>query len=96
MVVYRQQAPLSTLLSLPLIKVCAPVLPIGALIGAEFYWSTLRKKAHAIMATVERMHCMLVTIDGFNLKTDHHNLVSHFDSCTVVPGLSQILLGKVL
>lgn len=48
------------------------------------------------MATVDRMHCVLATTDGFDLLTDHHNLIFLFDPITVVHDLSQTTLRKVL
>lgn len=68
----------------------------GHFTGPQLGWSTLEKEAFAIMATVERMHWLLATTDGFDLYTDHHNLIFLFDPLAVVPDLSQTSLRKVL
>lgn len=64
--------------------------------GPELRWSTLEKEACAIMATVERMHWFLATDRGFDMSTDHNNLVFLFDPLAVVADLSQTTLRKVL
>lgn len=63
---------------------------------AELRWSTIEKEAYAIMATVERMHWLLATHRGFDLYTDHNNLVFLFDPTAVVADISQTTLRKVL
>lgn len=68
----------------------------GHFSGAQLGWSTLEKEAYAIMATIERMHWILATTDGFDLFTDHHNLIFLFDPLAVVPNISQTSLRKVL
>ena len=68
----------------------------GQFKGASFGWSTLEKEASAIMSTVERMHWLLATPDGFDLFTDHHNLIFIFDPYAVVSDLSQSSMRKVL
>ena len=64
--------------------------------GSSFGWSTLEKEASAIMSTIERMHWLLATPDGFDLHTDHHNLIFIFDPTAVANDLSQSSLRKVL
>lgn len=59
-------------------------------------WSILEKEAYAVLATLERMHSLVTTPDGFDLYTDHNNLIFLFDPLTVVPDLSQTSLRKVL
>lgn len=59
-------------------------------------WSTLEKEPYAIMATVERMPWLLANSGGFDLFTDHHNLIFLFDPLAVVPDISQTYLRKVL
>lgn len=59
----------------------------GRFIGLQHGWSTLEKKAFVIMATVDRMHWITATADGFDLFTDHNNLVFLFDPLAIVPGL---------
>lgn len=48
------------------------------------------------MATVDRMHWLATTVDGFDLCTDHNTLVFISDPLSVLPDLSQHALGKVL
>lgn len=47
-----------------------------------------KKEAYAIMETVERMHRLLATADGFDLDTDHRNLIFLFDPFAVVQEFS--------
>lgn len=68
----------------------------GKFKGAQLTWSTLEKDAFAIMAKVERMHWILATSEGFDLFTNHHNLIFLFDSLAVLPDLSQTSLRKTL
>ena len=68
----------------------------GHFTGSELGWSILEKEAYAIMATVERMHWLLATPSGFDLFTDHHNLIFIFDPVAVMPDLSQSSVRKVL
>lgn len=58
-------------------------------------WSTLEKEANAIMATIDRMHCVLGISAGFDLCTAHHNLAFLLVPLAVVPYLSQKSLWKV-
>lgn len=48
------------------------------------------------MATLDRMHWILATPCGFDLFTDHNNLIFIFDPLSIVPDLSQSSLKKVL
>lgn len=68
----------------------------GHFSGPQIRWSILEKEAFAIMATTERMHWLLATPDGFDLYTDHQNLIFLFDPLAIVPDLSQTSLRKVL
>lgn len=68
----------------------------GHFSGSFLGWSTLEKEAYAIMATIDRMHWILATPAGFDLFTDHHNLIFLFDPLAVVPDLSQTSMRKVL
>ena len=74
--------------------------PIAFLSGqfdaTQLGWSTLEKEAFAVMNTLDRMHWLVSTIEGFDLFTDHNNLVFLFDPLAVVPDLSQTSLRKVL
>ena len=59
-------------------------------------WSTIEKEAYAVLASLERLHWLAATPEGFDLYTDHENLIFLFDSLSVVPDLSQTSLRKVL
>ena len=48
------------------------------------------------MSTIERMHLLLAAPDGFDLHTDHHNLIFIFDPTAVANDLSQSSFRKVL
>lgn len=68
----------------------------GQFTNAELRWATIEKEAYATMATVERMNWLLATTDGFDLFTDHKNLIFLFDPLAVVTDMSQTTLRKVL
>ena len=68
----------------------------GHFTGSQLGWSTLEKEAFAVMATTDRMHWILATPDGFDLYTDHQNLIFLFDPLAIVPDLSMSSLRKVL
>lgn len=59
-------------------------------------WSTVEKEAFAVLNTLDRMHWLVTNPDGFDLYTDHNNLIFLFDPLSVVPDLSQTSLRKVL
>lgn len=59
-------------------------------------WSVLEKEAYAVMATLDRMHWLVANPDGFDLFTDHNNLIFLFDPLAVRADLSQNTLRKVL
>lgn len=48
------------------------------------------------MATIERINWKLATSYGFDLFTDHHNLIFLLDPFSVAPDLSQTSLQKFL
>lgn len=58
--------------------------------------SVLETEAFAVLATLERMHWLAATPSGFDLFTDHNNLIFLFDPLSVVPDMSQTTLRKVL
>ena len=64
--------------------------------STELGWSTYEKEAYAIMASTKRMHWILASADGFDLYTDHNNLVFTFDPLAVAPDLSISSVKKVL
>ena len=68
----------------------------GRFNATQLGWSILEKEAYAILATLERMHWIAATPSGFDLYTDHNNLIFLFDPLSVVPDLSQTTLRKVL
>lgn len=74
--------------------------PLGFLSGRfdtiQLGWSTLEKEAYAVLANLTRMHWLAATPNGFDLYTDHNNLIFLFDPLSVVPDLSQTTLRKVL
>jgi len=74
--------------------------PIAFLSGrfdkTQLGWSVLEKEAFAVMNTLDRMHWIVATPDGFDLYTDHNNLIFLFDPLAVVPDMSQTSLRKVL
>lgn len=74
--------------------------PLGYLSGrfnaTQLGWSTLEKEAYAVMATIGRMRWLAATVDGFDLYTDHNNLVFILDPLSVDPDLVQTALQKVL
>lgn len=63
--------------------------------GAELRWLTIEKEEYATMANVQWMHWLLATSDGFDLFTDHNNLIFLFEPLAVVTDLSQSSLRKV-
>ena len=68
----------------------------GRFNSVQFGWSILEKEAYAILATLERTHGIAATAEGFDLYTDHNNLIFIFDPTAVVPDISQTTLRKVL
>lgn len=68
----------------------------GRFNAVQFGWSILEKEAYAKLATLERTHWIAATADGFDLYTDHNNLIFIFDPTAVVPDISQTTLRKVL
>jgi transposase InsO family protein len=68
----------------------------GRFNATQLGWSVLEKEAFAVLASLERMHWLAATPDGFDLSTDHNNLVFIFDPLSIVPDMSQTTLRKVL
>lgn len=62
----------------------------------QLRWSVLEKEAYAALATLARMHWLVSTPSGFDLYTDHNNLIFLFDPLSVVPDLAQTSIRKVL
>lgn len=59
-------------------------------------WLVLEKEDYAVMAMLDRMHWMVADPRGFDLHTDHNNLISLFDPTYVVMDLSQTTVRRVL
>ena len=68
----------------------------GRFNSVQFGWSILEKEAYAILATLDRMYWIAATPDGFDLVTDHNNLIFLFDPLSVMPDMTQTSLRKVL
>ena len=64
--------------------------------STQLGWATMEKEAFAVLATLGRMHWIVATPEGFDLYTDHNNLIFLFDPLFVVADLSQGTLRKVL
>lgn len=50
-------------------------------------WSILEKEAYAALVTLDRMHWVAATPAGFDLYTDHNNLIVIFDGGGGLPNL---------
>lgn len=68
----------------------------GRLSTTEMGWSTVEKEAYAVMASVDRAHWLASCTDGFDLFTDHNNLIFIFDPIAVKPDINQAATRKVL
>ena len=68
----------------------------GKFNSTQIRWSTLEKEGFAIMETLRRMHWIVATSKGFDLFTDHNNLIFMFDPLAVQPDLSVSSTRKVL
>jgi len=64
--------------------------------STEYGCSILEKETYGVLATHEGMHWLTATPQGFDLFTDHNNLIFIFDPLAVVPDLSQTTIRKVL
>lgn len=60
----------------------------GRFTKQQIRWATLKKEAYAVRATLNRMHWLLATTSGFDLFTDHKNLIFLFDPTSVTADLS--------
>lgn len=49
--------------------------------------SVLKKESYAVLTTLKRMHWIVANSDGFDLYTDHNNLIFLFDPLSVVSDL---------
>lgn len=64
--------------------------------NTKLRWSTMEKEAFSIMATIERMHWIASCPEGFDLFTDHNNLIFIFNPLTLVSDLSQSSIKKLI
>lgn len=56
----------------------------------------IEKETYAVLASVDCMHRIAACPAGFDIYTDHENLVFLYDHFSIVPDLSQISIRKVL
>lgn len=74
--------------------------PLGFLSGkftnTQGRWSILEKESFSVVATLDRMHWLVATQDGFDIYTDHNNLIFLFYPPSIVPDMSQTTLWKFL
>lgn len=68
----------------------------GRFSDVQIGWSTLEKEEYAVLATLERSHWLAACPKGFDLFTDHNNLIFLFDPVAVKPDIGQAALRKVL
>ena len=66
----------------------------GRFTDTQLRWSTMENEAFSVMATIERLHRLASTTDGFDLYPDHNNIVFIFDPLSLVPDLSQAAVQK--
>lgn len=75
-------------------------LPLAFLSGrfnaTQIGESVLENEAYAVLTTLDGMHRIVATPDGFDLYTDHKNLIFLLDPRSMVPDLSATSLRKVL
>lgn len=68
----------------------------GVFSATQIGWSTVEKEAYAVLASIERSHWLAACPAGFDLYTDHNNLIFIFDPAAVMPDIGQGALRKVL
>eukprot|EP00737_Agarophyton_chilense_P002334 gb/GEZJ01002651.1/.p1 GENE.gb/GEZJ01002651.1/~~gb/GEZJ01002651.1/.p1 ORF type:complete len:320 (+),score=20.64 gb/GEZJ01002651.1/:2674-3633(+) len=68
----------------------------GRFNNTKLSWSVLENEGYEILATLQRMHWLVATPAGFDLFTDHNNLVFIFDPLSIIPDLSQSSTRKLL
>lgn len=56
----------------------------------------MEKEAFAVLASFERSHWLAVCPAGFDLYTDHNNLLFPFDPAAIMSDIWQGVLRKVL
>lgn len=68
----------------------------GRFTDTQLRWNVLEKEGFAVVASLTRLHWLTATPSGFDLFTDHNNLVFIFDPLSLIPDLSQSCVRKVL
>lgn len=68
----------------------------GKFLAVQLGWSTLGKKAFAVLAALERLHWLAACPASFDLFTDRNNLMFLFDPVAVMPDIEEAALRKVL
>lgn len=64
--------------------------------ATKLSWSTIEKEAYAVLASVGQAHWLATCADGFDLYTDHNNLIFIFDPTTLMPDIALGAVRKVL
>lgn len=72
------------------------VIPSGRLSGTQLRWSTIVKKLCTIMTSAECIHWILLATEGFDLSTDHNDLIFIFEPASYVPDLGQAATRKAI
>lgn len=68
----------------------------GRFSPTQIGWSTVEKEAFAVLAAVERSHWLAAFPAGFDLFTDHNNLIFIFDPMRIMSDIGQGTLRNVL
>lgn len=68
----------------------------GRFSPTQLGWSKLEKEACAVLASAQRSHWLAACPAGFDLFTDHDNLIFLFDPVAVMSDIGQGSLRKVL
>lgn len=55
----------------------------GKFTATQFRWAIIEKEAFAVLASLQRLHWLAATPDGFDLYTEHNNLIFLFDPLSV-------------
>ena len=68
----------------------------GGFNKTQLGWAIIEKEAYTVLASLERMHWLVAPPDGFDLYTDHNNLILLLDQLSVVRDLSRTILRRIL
>ena len=66
----------------------------GRFNNTQLRWYILEKESFATLASLQKIHWMCATSQGFDLFTDHNNLIFLFNQLSVAPDLSLSSLKK--